>query len=770
MIYLKRFFSLVFAILIIQQAGAQQITPAPVEINYLNEKIEFPANVTIAIRDNKSLKSAQFLQSHLKEFYGKAATIKTANEAPAKTIYLEVMGASGDIPNSYTINGNAKNFIITGSDEAGLFYGVQTLLQLLPNQKTTAAFSLPGVNIKDYPRFNYRGMHLDVTRHIFPVSYIKKYIDYLAYHKFNNFHWHLTDDQGWRIEIKKYPRLTQVGAYRDQTLKGNYGSDIYDGKRYGGFYTQAQIREVVKYAADRYITVIPEIEMPGHAVAALTSYPHLGCTGGPYKVRQTWGVAEDIFCGGNEQTYQFLEGVLDEVITLFPSRFIHIGGDEAPKDRWKECPKCQAKIKKEGLKDEHELQSYFVQRMEKYLNKKGRKIIGWDEILEGGLAPNATVMSWRGEAGGIEAANQNHDVLMTPTDYVYFDYAQSYNEDSVVIGGYLPLEKVYKYEPIPASLPAEKHHYVLGAQANMWTEYINNPSKLEYMLFPRMTALSEVLWSPKNKRNWDDFQQRIPGIFSRYSLWGANHSNAYYDVETSVEPGNNKGEIGWHFNSKSGNYRILVHKKDPATGSLNRKAILEGSNPSFIIRESGDYVADVEIMAPNSNVVLLNQPAKYKQSFNLNKASQANIVSMSDASKPYEAKGAFTLLDGVQNTQGLRKRRDFVGFQGKDMELVLSFEQPLAANQIILHALDEKGSWVHPPKEVAVYESSNGTDFNLVGKANSFTGKGNVLFTINKPLTTKFIKIIARNMGIIPSGNAGEGNGAWMMLDELEIK
>ncbi|MEO8852207.1 MAG: family 20 glycosylhydrolase, partial [Ginsengibacter sp.] len=368
--------------------------------------------------------------------------------------------------------------------------------------------------------------------------YIKKYIDYLAYFKYNTFHWHLTEDQGWRIEIKKYPRLTSVGGFRNGTIIGHYPGTGNDNAHYGGFYTQEQIKDVVKYAQDRFITIIPEIEMPGHASAAIAAYPQLSCfpdkstpisdkttwagSRDGKQVQQTWGVFDDIFVP-SEYTFKFLENVLDEVMQLFPSKYIHIGGDEAPKTYWKESAFCQKLIKEKNLKDEHGLQSYFIQRIEKYLNSKGRKIIGWDEILEGGLAPNATVMSWRGEEGGIAAAQQHHDVIMTPGTYCYFDHAQMKNSDSLTIGGYLPLDTVYSYNPVPKELKESEAHYILGAQGNVWTEYMASPEKVDYMIFPRMSALSEVLWSPKDSRNITRFRTELPDLYKRYELLGANY-------------------------------------------------------------------------------------------------------------------------------------------------------------------------------------------------------------------------------------------------------
>lgn len=348
----------------------------------------------------------------------------------------------------------------------------------------------------------------------------------MAMYKLNTFHWHLTEDQGWRLEINQYPKLAEISSWRDETVVGHASrSKVYDGIGYGGFYTQKQVKEIVQYATDRFITVVPEIEMPGHSTAVLAAYPELGCTGGPYNVVTTWGVHKDVFCAGKEETFKFLQNVLDEVCELFPSKYIHIGGDECPKDRWKECPDCQKRIKDNGLKDEHELQSYFIKRIEKYLNSKGRQIIGWDEILEGGLAPGASVMSWRGIKGGIEAAKQKHNVVMTPGSHMYFDHYQSKitDKEPLAIGGYLPLDVVYSYEPIPEELSADEQKYIMGAQANVWTEYIATTKYAEYMLFPRVCALAEVVWTPKEKKDFTDFSKRMDTEYLRLYRYGINY-------------------------------------------------------------------------------------------------------------------------------------------------------------------------------------------------------------------------------------------------------
>ncbi|MGL6069368.1 MAG: beta-N-acetylhexosaminidase, partial [Sediminibacterium sp.] len=526
------------------------IIPQPQTINNRSGNFILSGKTKINIKSPGALKSASFFNSYMQKMYGlsiPSITAKTSlkSQEPEQMIVLGINKTLSTSKEAYSLDITPNTIKIEGADEAGVFYGIQSLIQLIPVEKNKAnSFIIPCLQIFDAPRFAYRGMHLDVSRHFFPSSFIKKYIDFIAMHKMNRFHWHLTDDQGWRIEIKKYPKLTDIGAYRNGTTIGRYPGTGNTGTRYGGFYTQEEIKDIVKYASERYVEVIPEIELPGHASAAIAAYPELSCfpeesTKHPEKtawtgpttgkqVQQTWGVFEDVFAP-TENTFKFLENVFDEVLSLFPSKYIHIGGDECPKESWKRSAFCQRLIKEKNLKDEHGLQSYFITRIEKYINSKGKQIIGWDEILEGGLAPNALVMSWRGEKGGIEAAKQKHQVIMTPGEWMYFDHKQKQKEDSVTIGGYTTVQKVYSYEPLPKQLNAEEAKYVLGAQANVWTEYITNPNKVEYMIFPRMSALSEVLWSSKEQRNWSQFEPRLQYAFKRYSFLGWNYSKAYFE-------------------------------------------------------------------------------------------------------------------------------------------------------------------------------------------------------------------------------------------------
>ena len=529
-----------------------QIIPKPANMTF--EDGRFQINDETKISGIKTLQTeGGYLAEMLSMATGNSINFITATgQTEAKTGNTINLSISDTISNTegYVLSVTPEAVTIAGKSSKGVFYGIQTLRQLLPAEvenKKISDLSIPAVTIVDQPRYAYRGMHLDVCRHFFPVSFIKKYIDLLAMHKLNTFHWHLTDDQGWRMEIKQYPELTKVGAYRNGTIVGHYPGTQNDNERYGGFYTQEEAKEVIAYAKAKHITVIPEIELPGHASAAIAAYPYLSCFpneptvipegmisekgkelqehGTPKIVQESWGVFPDVFCAGKDSTFVFLDNVIDEVIDVFPSEYIHIGGDECPKDNWKRCPACQARIKKLNLKDEHGLQSYFVQRIEKHVNKKGRKIIGWDEILEGGLAPNATVMSWRGEEGGIEAAKQDHDVIMTPTTYLYFDYYQFKDPltQPLGIGGYVSLEKVYGYNPDPKELTKAQHKYILGAQANIWTEYIATPEHLEFMVLPRLAALSEVDWTPQADRDFADFKKRLGNLEERYQIMGINY-------------------------------------------------------------------------------------------------------------------------------------------------------------------------------------------------------------------------------------------------------
>lgn len=529
---------------VVNSAEKYNVIPKPVEMTTENGRFVVSSKTKI-VANEQLRKEAEFLASYIKSISGIELSI-TSEKVEKNAIHFEIL-ETVEKEEKYNLNVDYQNVKLVAKNGKGIFYGIQTLKQLLPLKAENLELAIPAVKITDYPRFVYRGMHLDVARHMFPVEFIKKYIDLIALHKMNRFHWHLTEDQGWRIEIKKYPKLTEIGAWRNGTIIGHHPGTGNDGKRYGGFYTQDQVKEIVAYAKERHITVIPEIELPGHSSAAIAAYPELSCfpeKDTPIKkntpwngnrkgkqVQQTWGVFDDVYDPSNENTFIFLENVLSEVLELFPSEYIHIGGDECPKTYWKKSRSCQQFMRKNGIKNEHELQSYFIQRIEKFLNSKGRKLIGWDEILEGGLAPNATVMSWRGEKGGIEAAKQHHTVVMTPGTHCYFDHYQSEDRDKepLAIGGFTSVEKVYSYNPVPKQLNEEQAKYVLGAQGNVWTEYMKDSDYVEYMILPRMTALSEVLWSPNQDRTWDEFKNRLIIFKDRYDAMELNYAKHVFN-------------------------------------------------------------------------------------------------------------------------------------------------------------------------------------------------------------------------------------------------
>lgn len=774
---MKKIFLLLFlSAFVASKAQEVAIIPAPVKMQIQSGNFILNKSTQIIVANEQDKLAANFLNDYLEKIYGIKLSFGKQTKKNCITLSTYSIGSSSN--EKYILSVLPNNISIVGNGNAGTFYGIQSLIQLLPIPSTlnhtTSSLNLPCLNIEDEPRFSYRGMHLDVSRHLFPISFIKKYIDYIALHKMNTFHWHLTDDQGWRIEIKKYPKLTEVGSYRNGTIIGRYPGKGNTNEVYGGFYTQAEVKEIVAYAAERYITVIPEIEMPGHASAAIAAYPELSCfpdvaTKYPPKtawngdstkknVQQTWGVFEDVFCP-TENNFQFLENVLDEVMALFPSNYIHIGGDECPKESWKKSAFCQQLIQEKKLKDEHELQSYFIQRIEKYVNSKGKKIIGWDEILEGGLADNATVMSWRGEKGGIEAAKAKHNVIMTPAGWCYFDHSQTKNEDSVTIGNYLPVEKVYSYEPIPKELTSDEAKYILGAQANVWTEYITNISKVEYMIFPRMSALSEVVWSTKEQRNWQNFEQRLATQFKRYELWKSNYSNAYYDLQSEVEFSSGyDGTVQLSFKTNMPNAIIsYVQSTDEKEKQYTQRIQIDRSQT---------------IVAVCKKEGLITVTSALKHNFSFNKATGRRITTSPAPSPTYAGNGGtFSLVNGLKSERGINSR-EWCGWVSNEVELIIDLRQPTEINRIILNVLDQKNSWIYPPivKEVAV-----GSDRNLFTPIHlSLKDVTDAEYTRNIPLyfdklTTRFVRLKLASFPKIPEGRPGAGRTAWFFLDEIEI-
>ncbi|MBO9155103.1 family 20 glycosylhydrolase [Chitinophaga sp. GCM10012297] len=733
------------------------IIPLPARLTETPDSFLIDKQTVLVAASEADKQTAGLFNEYFKNISGFALKVQDS-AARNMIVFSSMPAAEKGMPETYRLKIGKDQVTVEGEDAAGTFYGMQTLIQLLPLQQAPS-YWIAGVEVFDQPRFSYRGLHLDVGRHFFPVDFIKKYIDLMAMHKMNTFHWHLTEDQGWRIEIKKYPRLQEVASRRKETMEGHYEDQQYDGKAYGGFYTQEQIKDVVAYATARHVTVIPEIEMPGHSLAALTAYPHLGCTGGPYEVGTRWGVYDDVYCAGNDTVFTFLQDVLDEVMILFPGKYIHIGGDESPKTRWEKCPKCQARIKAEGLKDEHALQSWFIRRIEKYLNDKGRQIIGWDEILEGGLAPNATVMSWRGTEGGIAAAKQHHDVIMTPGDYVYLDKYQSLGKtEPIAIGGFLPVSKVYVYEPVPETLSPEEARYIKGAQGNVWTEYIKNSEHVEYMVYPRAIALAEVLWSPKDKRNYDNFLERLKTDLPRLERKGVNYAKHVFEVRGIVES-DGKGGVQVKLDSK-----------------LDGGKITYTTDSSAPTAQSSAYVSPIPVT--QSGVVRAavfqgeNQYGnEFRQAFVLHKAVGKTVTLAKPPHENYNPGSPFVLVNGIEGVKEFNDNQ-WAGYSGGTMEAVIDLGDSTEIGVLGLNTLGNKDQWIYPPKQVNFYVSKDGKHFTEAGERKEIDGRGIIKIRerLKKPVNVRYVKVVARAVSKIPEGAPGEGSPAWLFVDELIVQ
>jgi hexosaminidase len=651
----------------------------------------------------------------------------------------------------YSLIVNPFNIIIEANELNGLFYGVQTLRQLFNpfiNSVTKVVgldWELPCVVVLDKPEFSWRGLNLDCCRHFMDKEFVKRYIDLLAYHKFNVLHWHLTEDQAWRIEIKKYPELTKKGAFRTYD----------DGSVYGGFYTQDDIKEVVAYAESRFVTVVPEIEMPGHSTAAISCYPDISCTGGPFEVGTLWGIYYDIYCAGNEKTFQFLEDVISEVVDLFPSKYIHIGGDEAPKKRWENCPKCQDRIKSENLKDEHELQSYFIKRIEKFINSKGKQIIGWDEILEGGLAPEATVQSWRGLKGAIDAAQQGHDVIVSPTSNCYLDYPVDVTD----------MEKVYMFDPVPSELTPDERKHVLGSEGNMWSEYA--PQELiDDRLFPRLLALAEVVWNYPAEKNYGEFKQRAQKHYDRLNLLGVK-----YGLETKPF------EITKSFDNEKNSYNVSVNQLQDnlnlKIGCYEQELLINQDYPKFNF--TIDKSSNVLIFLERDN----KQVGKtFSHGFTFNKATRKKVNLTYPYSEKYSAGGVEALTDGLRGSDSFRGGdKSWQGYHGTDFEAVVDLEKPQEINSISAGFFQASSSWVVFPEYIEFYTSVDGKEFNAVG------GRINIPSSIKNPdwvqkdftveslnAYARYVKIFAKNLNELPAWHPEAGGKPWLMVDEIVVE
>lgn len=744
-----------------------QIIPLPQEISVMDQAAPFILSNGTKIMypegNEKMQRNAEFLASYIKDLTGKSLAVQAGTDG--KGIILQ-LGGNAKNPEGYQLKVTSDQVVISGPTEAGVFYGIQTLRKSIPVAQGVD-IALPAVEINDYPRFSYRGAHLDVSRHFFPVDSVKRFIDMLALHNMNRFHWHLTDDQGWRIEIKGLPELTEVGSKRTETVIG-HNSGKYDGKPYGGFFTQEEAKEIVAYAAERHITVIPEIDLPGHMQAALTAYPNLGCTGGPYEVWKIWGVSEDVLCAGNDETLKFIDDVLGEIIQIFPSEYIHVGGDECPKVRWTKCPKCQDRIKALGIKAdknhtaEEKLQSFIINHAEKYLNDHGRQIIGWDEILEGGLAPNATVMSWRGEGGGIEAAKQKHDVIMSPNTYLYFDYYQSKDveQEPEAIGGYLPLERVYSYEPMPASLTPEEQKYIKGVQANLWTEYIPTFSQVEYMELPRMAALADIQWTNPEHKDYQDFLQRLVRMVKIYDVYQYNYAKHVFDVTVRFEPNAETGTVDVTLSTVDNcPVYYTLDGTDPTTASqLYTEPVKINTNCTFkamAVRPTG-----------NSHIV--------KEDIAFSKSTSKKITALQPVNKQYEFAGISTLVDGLKGNRNYKTGR-WIAFYKNDMEAVIDFGQPADFSKVTLTTNVEKGDWIFDARSISVAVSEDGENFKQVASEEypaMTLDNPNQLYEhvlSFEPVKARYLKVLAKPEYNIPSWHGGKGNPAFLFVDEITV-
>lgn len=748
-----------------------QVIPLPQEVSLTQENpFKLNENVLIAYPENNALlqRNAEFLSEYIQQATNYAPKTKAiaAGEQVKNAI---VLGLDPSIANKegYVLTTTPEGININGQTENGVFYGIQTIRKSIPAEAKEATILIPAGEIKDEPRFSYRGMHLDVGRHFFPKEFMKKYIDLLALHNMNTFHWHLTDDQGWRIEIKKYPKLTEIGSQRSRTVIGR-NTQEYDNTPYGGFFTQEEAKEIVKYAQERYITVIPEVDLPGHMLAALAAYPEMGCTGGPYEVCPRWGIFEDVLCIGNDQTMQFLEDVMNEIIEIFPSKYVHIGGDEAPRTRWEKCPKCQARIKTEGLKAdknhtaEDRLQSYCMTRIEEFLNSKGRQIIGWDEILEGDVAPNATVMSWRGMEGGIKAAQLGHDVIMTPTSFCYFDYYQTADtkDEPLGIGGYVPIEKVYSLEPVPAVLTEEQSKHILGAQANLWTEYIHSSEHVEYMVLPRMAALAEVQWTQPEKKDFKDFTKRLARLMKFYQRDGFNYAKHVFDLKVDFTPDVTKKAVVVTLSTiDDAPIYYTLDGTEPTTASLKYTEPVS-------ITETADFQAVV--IRPEGKSKVVNKKISF------NKATYCPIELTFQPSEKYKFGGAITLVDGMKGNDSYATGA-WLGFVGGNVEAIINLGQESEIKQVATNAIVDMSAWIMGSTGLVVSISDDNKEFREVAAKDipaetNIDKKGVENYEITfDPVKARYVKVVIKRSPALPRGHAGEGKAAYMFIDEIEV-
>ena len=741
-----------------------QIIPKPKELKITKGFFEFSKN-TKFVANNDSQK--EILNTLIDKFNIAAGwNLEIVTEVPQKN-YIKFSIDPNLTNEGYSLNVTKDNIVIKAKGNSGFLYGLESLRQLLPTDIESATlvkgieWRVPNLLIQDEPRFKWRGLMLDVSRHFFEIDYLKETIDAMAMLKLNVLHLHLIDHQGWRIEIKKYPKLTNIGAWRVPQENIHWRSrEVNDPEvkgTYGGFYTQEQLVELVNYATSKNIEIIPEIEMPGHVSSALAAYPELSCTGEKIAVPSGGNPNKNVYCGGKESTYLFLEDVLTEVMEIFPSQYIHIGGDEAKKFQWKKCKHCQNRIKKESLKNEDELQSYFIKRMEKFINANNKKLIGWDEILEGGLAPEATVMSWRGVKGGVEAAKQGHNVIMTPNSHCYFDHFQGpQNEEPLGNSGYLPLSKVYQFDPVVETMSKKEASYVLGGQANLWAEYIPTEEHSQYMLYPRLAALAETVWSPKKRRDWDSFSERIISMFKRYESLGINFAKSVYlvtaDTKMNIEEKVVEVILKNEFSKSDIRYSI--------NGNELNSASTKYTEPIKITKTTNLKASLFENDTPIGRE--LNQTIKF------HKALGKRITYDEIYSDSYKGVGEFNLVNTIRGTKNFRDGQ-WQAWLDKDMEVVIDLEKETSISQVIVGSMVNQGPGIYYPTKIEAFISEDGKNYKIAGSVENAYAKnaGSELkdFKINFPeQKARFVKVVATSLKQTPTGGS-----VWLFIDEILI-
>lgn len=743
-----------------------EIIPKPLDVNCKGDaSFLLKDGVAVIYPENnqKMQDNAEFLVDYVEKQTG----VKLTSHAgmPVDGAICLTLDLSDDNAEAYKLIVNDKRVCISGASEAGVFYGIQTLRKSLPVAQDINV-NLSAVEIYDKPRFAYRGAMLDVARHFYTVDEVKTFIDMLALHNINRFHWHLTDDQGWRIEIKKYPKLMSVASERKETVVGRWYSGIYDGKPYGGYYTQDELRDVIDYAAKRHITIIPEVDLPGHMQAALTAYPELGCTGGPYEVRTIWGVSQDVLCVGNDFTLQFVKDVLSEVADIFPSEYIHIGGDECPKVRWEKCPKCQERIKSLGLKSdakhtkEQRLQSYMIQEAAKYLKEKGKRIIGWTEILEGGLVPDATLMSWIGESGGIEAAHQHHDVIMTPNMYLYFDYYQSkkVEDEPLAIGGYLPIEKTYNYEPMPKELTEEEQQYIKGVQANLWTEYIPVFSQVQYMVLPRLGAAAEVQWTDPSKKDYKDFLRRVPHLVAVYDCYGWNYATHVYDVNVDM-----KADTVNHVL----NVQLSTMADDPIYYTLDGQDPTEKS-----LKYTKPFTIDQSVVLKTMAVHLDRTSKISVDTIRFNKATLKPVVLLQPNESRFSPDGPVVLVDGRNGNHSFDTGA-WLTVAGNDLEAVINMQAETILSSASVHVYVRKDAWLFDARGFSVSVSSDNKNYKEVAsqeykQMQESDSDGIIEHELSfDPCKATYVKIKVISEKSMPDWHWDAGKAPFLLVDEI---